>query len=108
MVFHQSQGQTGRARCAATALGFPVPMPFVQEPGFFWFPGGHNLWCALVVLFLPLAFSVVSNSCSGSLLSFGFLEWMVVGLLPMLVPVLMDWGFFSNLALVIFQTAKKC
>lgn len=44
MVFHQSQGQTGHARCAATALGFPVPMPFVQEPGVFLLPDGHSLY----------------------------------------------------------------
>lgn len=105
VVFHQSQGQTGHARCAATALGFPVPVPFVQEPGFF----GFLMDTASTRLLWQFC------SCpwpSQFLLWFTAQFWhseivVMVGLLPMLVPVLMSC-FFPSLAFVSFQTAKKC
>lgn len=106
-VLHQSQGQTGHARCAATALGFPVPMPFVQEPFFFFFAS----WWTQPLLDCSggsVPALGLLNFCCGSLLCFGFLEWMWWWIsCPCWYQ---SWWvvFFPSLALVIFQAPKKC
>lgn len=105
-VLHQSQGQTGHARCAATALGFPVPMPFVQEPFFFFF-------CFLVDT-ASTGLLWWFCSCpwpSQFLLWFTALFWLsgmdvVVDLLPMLVPVLMSC-FFPQSGTCHFSSTKE-
>lgn len=92
VVLHQSQGQTGHASRAATALGFPVPVPFVQV---FWLLGGHShYWTALSwfcscpwLSELSAVFALIHSSIWPSGMD------VVVGLLPMLVPVLMSCFF---------------
>lgn len=107
VVLHQSRGQTGCARCAATALGFPVPMPIVQEP-VFWLPGGHSHYWTALSWFCscpwPSQFSATLALIHSSVWPSGM--DVVVHLLPMLVPVLMSC-FFPGWHLSFFKQQRN-